>query len=127
MAKRKYVFGALEQAIMDVAWRLSTVTVRDVVDAIRGRQVAYTTVMTVMNRLVARQVLKRQLNASGAFMYRPRLSRETFCAKASRVAIDDIIRRYGAVAMAQFIDRLDRVPNDKLAELRRRLRSERKR
>lgn len=122
MAKHKYLFGDLEQAIMDVIWRQSPMTVRDVVDALRSRHVAYTTVMTVMNRLASHRVLTRQEGANGAYVYHPRLTRDAWCAEASKIAINDIVRRYGAVAMAQFMDRLDRVPSDKLAELRRQLR-----
>lgn len=121
MAKHKYLFGDLEQAIMDVVWRQPVSTVREVVDGLRGRKVAYTTVMTVMNRLASHKILTKQEGQSGAYAYRPRLTRDAWSAEASKIAIDDIVRRYGAVAMAQFVDRLDRVPSDKLAELRRRL------
>lgn len=122
MTKHKYLFGELEQAIMDVVWRQPSSTVREVVDALRQRRVAYTTVMTVMNRLTSHRVLTRQEGQGGAFVYHPRLTRDAWCTEASKIAIDDIVRRYGAVAMAQFIDRLDRVPSEKLAELRRRVR-----
>ena len=122
MLKPKIHFGELEQAIMDVVWRLASASVRQVVEALHGREVAYTTVMTVMNRLATHRILTRRAGPGGAFVYQPRLSRQAWYAAASKVAIDDILRRYGAVAMAQFIDRLDRVPREKLAELRRRLR-----
>lgn len=121
MTKHKYLFGDLEQAIMDVVWRQPVSTVREVVDALRSRKAAYTTVMTVMNRLASHKILTKQEGQSGAYVYRPRLTRDAWSAEASKIAIDDIVRRYGAVAMAQFVDRLDRVPSDKLAELRRRL------
>lgn len=122
MNKQKYSFGELEQAIMDVAWRRTSITVREAVDALPARHVAYTTVMTVMNRLAVQRVLQRQPNGNGAYRYQPRLTREEFYAAASRAGIDDLLRRYGAVAMAQFVDRLDRVPSDKLQALRRKLR-----
>lgn len=122
MAKLKYAFGALEQAIMDVVWADDVVTVRQVVNHLQRRAVAYTTVMTVMNRLVEQRILVRQPGAGGAFTYRARLSRDHYSAAASRVAIDDLLRRYGNVALAQFVDRLDRVPSDKLAALRRHVR-----
>ena len=119
MPKHKYNFGDLEQAIMNVIWRRDAVTVRDVVDELQHRPVAYTTVMTVMNRLAKHRVLKRQPNGNGAFRYQSRLTRQAFAAEATRVAIDDLVHRYGAVAMAQFINRLDRVPPEKLSALRR--------
>ena len=107
---------------MNIVWRQTPVTVRQVVDGLRERKVAYTTVMTVMNRLADHRVVSREQSQSGAFVYHPRLTRDAWYTEASKIAIDDIVRRYGAVAMAQFVDRLDRVPSDKLAELRRRVR-----
>lgn len=104
---------------MDVVWRQGGVTVRDVVDGLKHRPVAYTTVMTVMNRLTKQRVLQRQPNGNGAFRYQARLSHQAFATEASRVAIDELVHNYGAVAMAQFIDRLDRVPAEKLSALRR--------
>ncbi len=124
MPKQKYSFGELEQAIMDVVWNHDSVTVRDVVEALRERRVAYTTIMTVMNRLVAQRILNRQAGASGAFSYQAKRNREAFQAEASRAAIDDLLQRYGSVAMAQFIDRLDKVPSEKLAELRKKLKKD---
>ena len=124
MAKQKYVFGELEQAIMDIVWKHREVTVRDVLEHLRQRGTAYTTDMTVMNRLVAQRVLVRQQAGVGAFTYRARISFEQFSAEASRSAVDDLVRRYGAVAMAQFIDCLDRVPSEKVEELRRKLHRE---
>ena len=109
---------------MDVVWNHDSVTVRDVVEALRERRVAYTTIMTVMNRLVAQHILNRQAGTSGAFSYRAKRNREAFQAEASRAAIDDLLQRYGAVAMAQFIDRLDKVPSEKLAELRKKLKKD---
>ncbi len=109
---------------MDVVWRQSTVTVREVVQALHNRQIAYTTVMTVMNRLFSHRILQKQIGDNGAFIYRARLTRDAWSAEASKLAIDDIIRRYGAVAMAQFIDRLDHVPAEKLTALRKKIRTQ---
>ena len=125
MAKQKYIFGELEQAIMNLVWKHNRVTVRDIVEGLQQRGTAYTTAMTVMNRLVAQHILVREQPSEGAYVYRSRLSYEQFSAEASRAAVDDLIRRYGAVAMAQFLDRLDRVPNGKLEELRKKINHER--
>jgi predicted transcriptional regulator len=62
--------GSLEADIMGFIWReKKALTVRDVVVALaKKRQSAYTTVMTVMNRLVAKGILKRQPNG-GHYTY----------------------------------------------------------
>ena len=52
----------LELDIMKAVWRRSPITVRDVQDAIRpNRALAYTTVMTIMDRLFHKGCLSRTL------------------------------------------------------------------
>jgi predicted transcriptional regulator len=52
----------LELDIMKAVWRQPHITVRDVQDAIRpSRTLAYTTVMTIMDRLYHKGFLNRQL------------------------------------------------------------------
>ncbi|MFT3859795.1 BlaI/MecI/CopY family transcriptional regulator [Micropruina sp.] len=66
------VFGDLEQAVMDVLWASPTaMSVRDVQGALaKERDLAYTTVMTVMDRLAKKGQLNRELDGR-AWMYRP--------------------------------------------------------
>ena len=60
-----------ELAIMKIVWRLGSVTVRDVYEALRARRrVAYTTVMTVMNILETKGYLKKDTQ-DRAYRYRP--------------------------------------------------------
>ncbi|TQN30540.1 putative transcriptional regulator [Haloactinospora alba] len=70
-------FGELESAIMDALWRAdSPLTVREVRDTmVYGRNVAYTTVMTVTNILHHKGVLNRE-KAGRAWLYWPCESRE---------------------------------------------------
>jgi predicted transcriptional regulator len=61
----------LELDIMKAVWLKPPITVRDVQDLIRpGRQLAYTTVMTIMDRLYHKGFLKRTL-VSRTYMYEP--------------------------------------------------------
>ena len=54
----------LELDIMKAVWRNSPITVRDVQDSIRpDRNLAYTTVMTIMDRLYHKGFLSRTLRA----------------------------------------------------------------
>jgi predicted transcriptional regulator len=60
-----------ELAIMKVVWRLEKATVRDVHDALRARRdVAYTTVMTMMRILEEKGYLKKT-RVDRAYEYRP--------------------------------------------------------
>lgn len=116
----KLFLGQLEQAIMKVVWTHPACTVREVLDQLPApRRVAYTTVMTVMNRLVAQRILRRTLGTGGAFTYTAVVSREAFVAEATQATIDQMVRQYGDAALVQFMAALDDIPAEKLAKLKR--------
>ena len=75
-------FGELEQAIMEVVWSTEgPVTGREVVDELaRSRPVVYTTVLTVMDRLVGKGMLRRQRRGR-AHTYRATSSRAAYTAE----------------------------------------------
>ncbi len=86
---------------MGVIWRAdSQVSVRSVLDALNGQRdshLAYTTVMTVMNRLAAKNVLARHGE-------RRRYVYEATAADAAGLAVRDVLRRHGDAAVAHFVD-----------------------
>jgi predicted transcriptional regulator len=80
--------GDLERAVMDVLWdRTQPATVREVADALTGRELAYTTVMTVLDRLTAKQVVTRE-RVGRAWSYRPAATREAYVAQLMLDALD---------------------------------------
>jgi predicted transcriptional regulator len=68
--------GRLERAVMQCAWRRGRVSVRAVYDEFAGR-VAYTTLMTTLDRLYKKELLGRHKDGR-AFVYAPRVSPEEF-------------------------------------------------
>ncbi|MFJ8817539.1 BlaI/MecI/CopY family transcriptional regulator [Amycolatopsis thermoflava] len=81
--------GDLESAVMDVLWRAAEpVKVREVLDRLSTpRQLAYTTVMTVLDNLHRKGWAERALDGK-AYRYRPALSREEAAARALRTILD---------------------------------------
>src|SRR3954451_24380274 len=65
--------GPLEVAVMEILWKRGESAVRDVVDCLE-RPLAYTTVMTTLDRLYKKALLERR-KCERAFLYTPRLSR----------------------------------------------------
>ena len=64
-----------ELEIMKVVWELESATVRDVYEALRRqREIAYTTVMTMMNILEVKGHLRKRLEGR-AYVYEPVLAR----------------------------------------------------
>lgn len=80
MTRNNLPLGSLEAKIMDVAWRDSDafLSVRDVLHRLDD-ELAYTTVMTVMNRLYEKGLLRRRRQGR-AWIYRCAMSREAFAA-----------------------------------------------
>jgi predicted transcriptional regulator len=72
------VLGELEQAVMDILWnRPEALSVRDVHELLAlDRDLAYTTVMTVLDRLSKKGLVLRNLDGR-AWLYRPANSRAT--------------------------------------------------
>src|SRR2546428_7809364 len=68
--------GSLERDVMALVWRHGDVNVRDACDEL-GPTVAYTTVMTTMDRLFKKGLLTRR-KVGRAFVYRPTPSRAEF-------------------------------------------------
>lgn len=70
--------GELEQIVMDAVWEYPPSTVRDVADRMRGdADRAYTTVMTTLDRLYKKGLLRRQKDGL-AWRYEATFDRATF-------------------------------------------------
>jgi BlaI family penicillinase repressor len=79
----------LELEIMNVLWETGPVNVQTVQGRLKNRNLAYTTVQTMLNVLHRKGRVKRQLK-DRAYLYRPVLSRE----KAITQAVGDMLDRF---------------------------------
>ncbi|MCR4512396.1 BlaI/MecI/CopY family transcriptional regulator [Aeromicrobium sp. 50.2.37] len=83
--------GSLERSVMDVLWgATSPLTVREVQDGLEAsgtRDLAYTTVMTVLDRLGTKEMVSRERDGR-AFRYTAALSREAATAEALNATLD---------------------------------------
>jgi len=66
--------GPLEISLMEILWTSGEGNVREVIDRL-GRPLAYTTVMTTLDRLYKKGLLERR-KVERAFIYSPALTRE---------------------------------------------------
>jgi predicted transcriptional regulator len=113
-------FGNLEAVIMDTLWRWGrTSTVREVVDHLRERrEIAYTTVMTVMDNLHRKGWLARTREGR-AYRYAAVSSREEYSADLMRAALNASDDR--TATLVHFLDQMDPAESAALrAALRRR-------
>src|SRR5215468_2570326 len=79
----------LELEIMNVLWETGPAGVQTVQEKLTSRELAYTTVQTMLNVLHRKGRVKRQLK-DRAYLYRPVLSRQ----KAITQALGDMLDRF---------------------------------
>jgi predicted transcriptional regulator len=90
--------GELERAIMDVLWESDTqLTVRQVGSGLTDRDLAHTTVMTVLDRLAKKGFARRERDGR-AWLYRPAASREAYVTELMLFALDQTGDRSAALA-----------------------------
>lgn len=122
IAKFNTSMGVLESEVMDIIWKLGSASVRQVLSRLRKKKnVAYTTIMTVMSRLYDKGILARKLNKNGAYFYTPVQDKENFFAAISKRAINSLIKEFGELAVAQFIDAVESSNLKNLDEWRKKL------
>lgn len=109
------VFGALELRVLDALWaRADAATVRDLEPAFAG--IAYTTLMTTLDRLHRKGVLLRE-KSGRAFVYRPRLSRDALLSSVAGDALAAILGSRAAdlrPMVSFFVDAVRREDKDVL-------------
>lgn len=110
--------GELELAIMEIVWQQAPVTVREVLTTLRaqGRTLAYTTVMTVMGRLVEKGWLRAD-SQERAFRYHAVRSRAEARAESVGSVLRGLLQDFGELTMSQFVKELDRIDHAQLARL----------
>ncbi|MFW6597851.1 BlaI/MecI/CopY family transcriptional regulator [Propionibacteriaceae bacterium Y2011] len=98
--------GDLERQVMDVLWdSAEPLSVRQVHSAVTGdRDLAYTTVMTVLVRLAGKDIVMRERDGR-AWLYRPARSREEMAAEAMHTVLEDDGTDRSAALLA-FVDRV---------------------
>lgn len=116
-AQKRLSLGDLERSVLDALWSgPDALSVRDVQRLIPRRpSLAYTTVMTVLDRLHDKGFVSRKKEGR-AFVYRPRLTHaEWLGERAARVLASEA--NGDRAVLAAFLDSTDRVDPDLLDEL----------
>ena len=120
--------GPLEAEILDIVWQFGCTTVKDIHDRILSdpdRELAYTSVTPVLNRLTKKGWLVCDREGR-AFYYRPTVTKQ----QAQAIEAQEHLHRFLAVGspeiVAAFADNLDRASVDQLKDVARRIDDARK-
>lgn len=115
--------GPLEYAVLEVLWEHGRAPVGFVLEEInrprtREDELAYTTVMTVLVRLYDKGLLDREKVGRG-FSYTPLFDEDGLVHHLGRREVEELLDRYGTVALAQFAAALEDVDPAVLERLTR--------
>jgi predicted transcriptional regulator len=91
---------------MAAVWKLGEASVDDVRAQLSRPDLAYTTVHTVLNRLVHRGLIEREREGAGR-IYRPRLEEAEYIARSFSERLTATSPHVRADALRALVDRLD--------------------
>ena len=109
----------LEALAMDRVWARESATVREVLADLNGgsKQRAYTTVMTIMNRLEQKGLVQRTRRGK-TDVYSALLAREDYANARVESEVGDLVKEYGDVALAHFARQVEKLDPKRARALR---------
>lgn len=114
--------GPLENTVMEVVWSRGESSVRDVADRLE-RPLAYTTVMTTLDRLYKKGLLDRK-KSERAFVYSPRLSRLEWERQLADHLMPGLLS--GDLLISHLVEAAGELDEARLKELERKIREKRR-
>jgi len=102
--------GPLESNVMESIWgsRKTPVTVREIYEALKKtKNLAYTTVMSTMDRLFEKNLLDRKIEKGRGglyYVYWPALEKQSFQKSAVREVLSSLIDNFGEVVANCLVD-----------------------
>lgn len=100
---RPRILGELEEAVMEVLWSTSApLSVKEVQNRLE-RDLAYTTIMTILDRLFRKRLAEREKEGQ-AFLYTPAFTRIEFQQRLMAGLMGDMLPEAGAALLSTFVD-----------------------
>jgi predicted transcriptional regulator len=102
------LLGPLEAEVMKILWSegaLLVAEVEEILNVRRSPPLAYKTVLTICTRLSEKGILDHEKEGR-AFRYRPTMSRTEFVEWQASKATDEVLDRFGELAISSFVDQV---------------------
>ncbi len=102
----------LEQEVMNIVWSLKQCTIRDVSKKLNGKDLAYTTVSTILTRLYEKGMLEKYEEGI-AIVYKPKLKKKEYSKKLAQLFMQTFFTNFGTVAASSFAESIEELPKEK--------------
>jgi predicted transcriptional regulator len=119
-------FGPLEAKIMNILWNSSELAIKDVQQKLeKEKKTSFNTVMTVMNRLVEKEVLTKRMEGRGS-LYQPVLTKDEFLERQSKELTNGLIDEFGQIVVSHMIDSIEEADERLIAKLEQKIKEMKK-
>ncbi len=120
------ILGDAEAKIVTILWERGPLTVRDVLTELKEQNhpLSFNATMTILNRLVEKDVLSKQHSGRGrgVFRYAPVADRATFLERMTKEMFRRVFRDDELFSVAGFADAIDELPDEERKKLTQLLR-----
>src|SRR3989339_808602 len=107
------ILGKLEQQIMDFVWQNKDSSVKDILQNLQKKRfIAYTTVATVLQRLMIKGLVNRKIKKN-SYWYYPKISKDSYIITLSKTFIKTLVNSFGDTAISSFAKGIESLPKDK--------------
>lgn len=114
-------FGPLEAKIMDIIWTNSEMSIKEVQQQLeKEKPTNFNTVMTVMNRLVDKKILKKRVEGRMS-RFKPVQSKEEFIDEQSKKLTENLLDEFGGLVVNHMLDSLHDVDQSLLERLEQKI------
>ena len=103
----------LEQVVMEIIWARGSCSARDILQELSmKRTIAYTTVTTILKRLVMKGMLTRKADGI-MYLYKPTVTNESYSKKIAQSFLNKFFSSFGDVALSSFVESIESLPKEK--------------
>lgn len=105
--------GELEKQVMDIVWDCKQCSTRDILTKLKKeKNLAYTTVATILQRLHYKGLVRRTDGKSG-HIYSPKVSKQSYSRNIAQTFLRKFINSFGDIAIASFAESIDKLSEKK--------------
>lgn len=114
-------FGPLESKVMNILWNGNESSIKEVQLILeKEKPINFNTVMTVMNRLVDKNILTKRLEGRTS-LYKPVTTKEDFINNQSKKLTENLLDEFGGLVVNHMLDSLKEVDDHLLLKLEQKL------